>query len=465
MSPKPFLLACALLCTPALAGPGEVAQPRGDQLLYTTWLYTASEVVVHGYAPDTEVSLLDMDGGRTVWKGTVGAGETRLVTTGPGVFGFLADKKAAVLTGTPSSCTAVGYFIRDEEGRHRSDHFYTQLPSSGAGPGDRLILWNVGETTPVTVRDLTTGASLYDATLAAGARFEIGKDQLETLRSHVLDVRASSPDVMVQVYQDEGFTVPATSGRMTGREFVTFVGDITNGVNDLNVATFHADANVSVFDLETEEQLWRGTVEAGRVHTLTMANRYVRVVSDALVSVTVAPYAHYTAEYAEHHLAAGVEGTPIDTDLVTPTTSDLWIFSYYAGNHVTVADASGREVWSGDLDAGHVMGLKPGHGFYRVRASHGVTVTGGAGACGGDYSPSGGMFAIDEALFAAVLDIRRKRVEAAGSRGVTLSDDEIYAPLSATELEEATRAVRKATGNASYSAAEAEQRLETMSTK
>ncbi len=93
---------------PAVAPrPDPVTKIARDDRMYTTYFYTAAEAVVHGYEKDTQVrivSLADPATQRkagTIWQGTVGVGETKLVPTGPGVFGLLSDKKAAILVGTP----------------------------------------------------------------------------------------------------------------------------------------------------------------------------------------------------------------------------------------------------------------------------------------------------------------------------------------------------------------------------
>jgi len=461
-------LACLPLLA-ALAGPASaetVEMPTGSTLMYTTYFYTAGEAVIHGYEADTAVRVVSMSTNEPVWEGTVGVGQTRYVPTGPGVFGFLSDKKAGILVGTPSSCTVVGFWLRDRDGFHRSDHFYTQLPSGGGGEDDRLVVWVVGDT-ELSITDVSTDAVVVERQhLRAGSRLEITGPDLAALRSHVLDVRASSPDVLVQVYQDEGYTVPATSGRGAGREFLTYVGRTTNGQNDLNLISYHADARVRVADVDSGETIWEGEVPGGSAHTLTLAGRTVRVVSDREISVIVAPYVHYTGTYAEHHFAMGAEGGGIDNDFILPSTGELWIFSYYADNQVQVHElASGREVWTGTLQAGAVRGLHPGHGFYRVRSQRGLSVMGGAAACGAEYSPAAGMFAVDEALMAAVVDIQQQRIDEAASRGQVLSHDEIHAPLSAVELEQAVDSVRASTGSSSFKAAEASERLRSMVTE
>src|SRR5690242_19967888 len=68
---------------------GAAAIREGSQLLYTTYFYTAGEAIIHGYEKDTNAKILSLDqGGKSIWSGTVGDGETVLVPTGQGVFGF-----------------------------------------------------------------------------------------------------------------------------------------------------------------------------------------------------------------------------------------------------------------------------------------------------------------------------------------------------------------------------------------
>lgn len=445
--------------------PEETASlPLGSQLMYTTYFYTAAEAVVHGYEPETNVRIVSMNGGATVWTGQVGPGDAVLVPTGAGVFGFLSDKKASILVGTPSTCTVVGYWARDETGSFRSDHFFTRLPATTNYGSERVVLW-AWEDTDVTVTDVTADRTLYSGPLAAFGRFELSAGELQGLGAHLLEVRAQSPSVELQVYYDEGFEVPATDGRSAGTDFLSYVGTITEGVNDLNLVSYHTDAQVRVLDINSQETLWEGTVEAGGVESITLADRYVRVQSDAEISVAVAPYAHYSANYAEHHFSMGAEGTGIETSFLLPTTNELWIFSYFDGSDVTVEEiVSGTAVWSGTLGAGEVRGLYPGHGFYRVHATRGVSVQGGSDACGAEFSPAGGLFQVDEALLAAVIDIRQQRIEAAAAEGRELSEDEINAPLDDAELEQAVRRVRAVTASPAVDASAVEERLGTMQT-
>ena len=449
---------------PTDAPPAEVA-PMADEaprLLYTTYFYTAAEAVIHGYEADTEVRIVRMDGGGPVWTGTVGVGETELVRTGRGVFGFLSNKKAAILVGTPSSCTVVGYWLRDQDGRARSDHFFTRLPSSTGFEDDRMLVW-AWEPGDIVITDITTDTEVARASLNAGSYFEMDHAQLSGLSDHVLEVRASAPSIEVQVYYDEGFAVPGRDGRASGTEFFTYVGSTTEGVNDLVLVSYHAAANVRVQDIRNDEVLFEGEVGREQAHTLTLSQKYVKVTSDVEISVYVAPYAHYGSGYAEHHFSMGAEGTGIEHNFLIPTPDELWLFSYFDGSVVTVRNtATDEEIWSGVLNAGNVQGLYPGHGLYQVTANRGISVQGGSQACGAEYSPAAGLFQVDEELLAAVIEVQEYRIQQAAADGRELSEEELAAPLSNEEIGQALRRVRASTGNDSYGEAEIRDRLENM---
>src|SRR5213075_1544477 len=156
------------------------------------------------------------------------------------------------------------------------------------------------------------------------------------------------------------------------------------------------------------------------------------VTSDVDICVQVAPYEHYKAGYAEHHFGIGGEGSGIEPEFLITTPQELWIFSYYPFNEVQVTDAkSGKEVWSGTLGEGEARGVHPGHGFYRVKASKGVGTMAGANCCGGEFSPASNQFAVDEALFKVVQEIREQRQDRAAKKGEKLTEGQLNAPLSA----------------------------------
>jgi hypothetical protein len=420
---------------------GQTGAFKGNRLMYTTYFYTAAEAVVHGYEKDTKVRIVSMERGGTVWEGTVGPGETKLIPTGAGAFGFLSDKKATILVGTPSSCAVVGYWAFDQEGSARSDHFYTRLPSSTSGKNVRVVIW-AWDDVRLQVAALGQDKKLTEKTLKAGEFIEYDRALLDTLGNETLDVRADKRAISVQVYYDQGFSVPAQDGRQAGKLFRTYVGDITQGDNQLQLITYNVAANIKVKDIKTGEELYKGKVEPKKLHALKLKNRYVEVTSDQEINVAVDAYNEWPG-YAEHHFSGGMEGTGIETEFVLSSPQELWLFSYYSDNPVRVTDLNGREIWSGKLGVGQAMGIRPGMGAYHVKSSKGISVMGGASACGGQYSPAAGMFAVDEALFKVVMEIKEQRVAAAKAQGRTLTEAELNAPLSKEEAKTASTKVNE----------------------
>jgi hypothetical protein len=364
------------------------------------------------------------------------------VHTGKGVFGFLSDKKASVLVGTPSSCAVVGYFLKDQEGRYRSQRFFTQLPSRTAYGDERVLVWAY-EPTFAEIIDRKSGKVIKSGKLTPGEFLEL-TGNTELIGNRVLEIRASGPSIGVEVYYDEGFIVPSTTGQGAGKDFYLYAGKITNQVNDVNVIAQTGDAQVTITDLRTRHQLWKGTVKKGAIHSLTVAQSYLRVQSDVPVNVVVAAFAHLQAGYAEHHFGTGIEGQSIDNDFLITTSGELWLFSYYDRNPVTVTDArTGRAVFEGVLGAGGVRGLDSGFGLFRVKSRLGMSVMGGASACGADYSPAAGLFAVDDAVFDVVTQVRAERLQEAKAQGKALSPAAAAAPITAAEYQRyQTRAAR-----------------------
>ncbi|MFT3708361.1 MAG: hypothetical protein QM817_11975 [Archangium sp.] len=400
--------------------------------MYTTYFYTAGEAVIHGYEADTKVRIVSLEKRGTIWEGTVSAGDTRVVSTGQGVFGFIADKKATILVGTPTSCTVVGYYLKDETGSFKSNRFFAQLPT-GAGGAQHFVVFAY-EPTAVKLTKKGDHKPFKSAELKGGDFLDITGQELAAIQGQTVEVNATNKGVTAQVYYDEGFMVPADNGRGSGKRFMTYVGTITERVNDLNVIAQGMNAKVKIRDVKTNKTLFDGTVEKGQIQTLTLSDVFAEVTSDVPVNVVVAGFKHYTAGYAEHHFQTGLEGSGIENDFLVTTSGELWLFSYFSDNEITVNDAqSGKEVFKGKLNAGAVRGLQPGFGLFKVKGSKGLSVMGGASSCGADYSPAGSMFAVDEALFEVIAQVREERIQAAAATGRVLSEKELNAPMTADE--------------------------------
>ncbi|MFH1808162.1 MAG: hypothetical protein ABIJ09_05435 [Pseudomonadota bacterium] len=440
------------------SAPSQPLATDPNKLWYTTYFYTATEAVVHGYEKDTSVRIVSLDKKRTVWQGVVQPGQTRLIPTGQGVFSFLSDKKAAILVGTPSSCAVAGYWVRDQNGSFRSQRFYSALPSSGFAGDERVIAW-AWDDLSLRIVDVTTDKVVFEGALKKDSFHDISGAALAPLHGHTLLLEASKPALSAQVYYDEGFFLPAESGLAAGKRFRTYVGKITQGMNDLNLISHQVAATVTVRDLKSQDILWKGTVPAGGIHTLTLTQKYVEVTSTTPIVAVVAPLVHESASgYAEHHFAAGLEGMGIENDFLLPTPNELWLFSYYTDNHIIVSDASGKEIWKGTLGAGHVQGVHPGRGFYRVKGDKGLSVMGGASSCGAEFSPAGGLFRVDEELLKVATTILEERRMKAQAEGRVLTPAEAAAPLTSDENIRAQRSLKANTGQ-SLSADEVQERM------
>ena len=429
-------------------------------MMYTTYFYTAAEAVVHGYQKGSDVKIINLDSGKTVWKGIINAGETKNVKTGRGVFGFYSDKKASILVGTPSVCNVVGYWFRDEEGSSLSNHYYGKLPTALFNSDERVLIW-AWKGAKVKVVDRTTQKVVFDGKIGKKGYHEVKGSRLKALLGHTLQV-SSDKKVAVQVYFDEGFFVPSQDGRTTGREFLSYVGKITEGKNDLNLITYYGEAKVKVVDHITKKLIWSGKIKAGEVKTLTLAGRFVNIIADSEISALVAPYKHHQGGYAEHHYGSGVEGMGIDTDFYITTPQELWVFSYFSNNTIEVIDMKTKKsVWKGAMGAGKYKSMPTTHGYYRVKSSAGISVMGGAAACGAEFSPAGGLFKIDEKIFEALQEIYAAREKKAKKKGVNLSESEKYRPLNDRENTKVRTYLKKSTGK-SMNPAEVEERVDSI---
>jgi hypothetical protein len=456
--------------TPVNAAAAEPAKPADEkaptidgitgELTYTTYFYTPAEAIIHGFENDTRVRIISMEKKGTVYEGKINRLETKLIPTGPGVFSFVANKKASILVGTPTKCPVVGYWLRDQDGNFRANQLFTHTPSGRQHEDCRILVW-AWEDVKVDITDLTTKKTLADGvSIKAGKYFELHGKTLEGVDSHVLNFQADKKAISVQVYYDEGFTVPSVNGSGSGRLFYTYVGTITEGVNDLSIISYYTNAKVRVEDVNDGKEIWKGEVPKKGIHTITLKGRHVKVTSDVDVCVQVAAFEHYKAGYAEHHFGTGGEGTGIETEFLITTPGELWIFSYYPMNEVRVTEATtGKEVWTGRMGEGEARAVHPGYGYFRVTSSKGVATMAGSNCCGCQFSSATNQFAVDEALFKVVQEIREQRIEQAAKNGEKLTPDKLNAPLTAEELKRANTAVQTTTGRSTYTEAEVQDRL------
>jgi hypothetical protein len=234
------------------------------ELTYTTYFYTPAEAIIHGFENDTKVRIISMEQKGTIYEGRIDRMQTKLIPTGKGVFSFIANKKASILVGTPTSCAVVGYWLRDPDGNFRAKELFAQTPSSHTNFADsRIVVW-AWEDVKVDIVDQTAKKTLADGVaIKAGKYYELHGAALNGVDSHVLSFQANKKAISVQVYYDEGFTVPSENGTGAGRLFYTYVGTITEGVNDLSMISYYVTAKVR----------WRTSTTAARSGKVKSAAR------------------------------------------------------------------------------------------------------------------------------------------------------------------------------------------------
>ena len=170
--------------------------------------------------------------------------------------------------------------------------------------------------------------------------------------------------------------------------------------------------------------------------------------------------------YAEHHFGVGSEGGGIETDFILTTQGELWIFSYYPNNPITITDLNTKQVvYDGVAGQAQVLANHPGAGLFRVRSKKGISVMGGASTCGAEFSPASNMYEVDEALFDVVQQIRTQRIQKAKANGTILTPTQLAAPMSPAELKSAAKVMRSRTGRGDFSEDEVADRLESMVTE
>ena len=350
---------------------------------YVSTLYTNYDIILIGWTDGTKIIVQDAETNVILWDGTLDKGNYELISPGEGVYKVGSDEKISIIAGSPESCTVVGYYARNKDGLAAGTEFYTYIPPTALRGGEHLDVFAYQDGTTVTIENAQTGAVLLTKTL--------NKGEWATLTGNLGELLFISSDKKVSVltYFDEGYYVPTESGLFTGNEFFTFVGDITNGVNDINIVAYQDVTSASIKNAETGATIWSGSLDKGKIHSETLTNVYVHVESNKPVSVAVIPFKHYTAGYHEHHFVPDMNGGGVGTEFYVPSRDggQLWIFSYHDNNHIEVYKETGELYWEGDLDVGGWYDVAPEYGIYHVISDEPTSILSGYGYCGASFVP------------------------------------------------------------------------------
>jgi hypothetical protein len=353
-------------------------------------VFTHSEIVLFGYANSTALEVTGADGGE-VWRGTLNAGEHHVLRPGAGVYHIVGTQPYATLVGDPTTGAVMGYYAMDERGRGTSKLFYTYQSSGnpgilGLGVGPRnFVVFAYQDGTAVTLKETDSDRLIWQGTLNRGqAHFE------PDLQYVFLTVQASQP-VSALSYSDQGYYVPAESGKFIGREFYTWAGNAGDWTHDLNVIAYTDNTTVTIRDTQSGEVLWQGTLAAGRMQTVPNVNdRQLSIETSQDAAVSVSPTTSYTSNYYHMLFAQDETGAGIGKRFYYPAIEGarLEIFAYEDDTQVEVRDGANAIAYQGTLKRGESTAFDSAHTLYTITSSRPVAALMDWGnEAGADFAP------------------------------------------------------------------------------
>ncbi len=357
---------------------------------YPTYVFTHSEIVLFGYVDGTSLTVERADGG-SVWQGRLNAGQHHVVRSGSGVYRITGSQPYATLVGDPTTGAVLGFYAVDQLGRGVSKLLHTYQSSGspglfGIGEGPRnFVIFGYYDNTSVTLKETDRGRVIWRGTLNRGqAHFE------PDLKHVFLTIEASQP-VSALSYSDQGYYVPAESGRFVGRLFYTWAGNAGGWTHDLNVISYTDDTSVVVRQLDRGDIRWQGKLAAGQVQTVSGVNDLLlSIEADKDVAVSIAPTVSYGSDYYHMLFAQDETGAGIGKRFFYPAIAGarLEVFAYEDGAHIEVRDGAGQVAYAGTLSRGESTSFASAHTVYSITSDRPVAALMDWGTqAGADFAP------------------------------------------------------------------------------
>ncbi|MEA3312575.1 MAG: hypothetical protein U9Q76_10200, partial [candidate division WOR-3 bacterium] len=370
---------------------------------FGTYIYTFGDIVIFSYGDSARAEITDQSG-NVIWSGNLNADEYAYRRTGEGIYQVRCNKEFSVLIGDPLSQIVQGWHAVDQHSRPLSNKFLTVMQGSwvsGAHAGrERFCVFAYHDNTDVTVKNLDDGTIIWTGTLDSLQRWEKRRSVQVGLPVSV----EATKEVSVLSYGDCGYYAPAFNGTFTGRDFITFCGDLggTNMIpwaQALKVVPWEDNTNVVVTDLDNPaDTLWKFFVaKKGNIQSKTFVGRFLKVHADRDISCAMIP----GTAVCYYHLVRAIDrnGLGIGTEFYIPALgpcSDsrvdgkIDLFAFYDDTEVRIFKMPDEihPVWSGTLDKGGHQRLMTDWATYKVEATRGVAVIETAGdRAGADFLP------------------------------------------------------------------------------
>lgn len=357
--------------------------PLPDSGSFETYVFTNQNIIIFSYEDSTVVEIRSGTGGLLL-SGLMNMNQTQTIEAGLGIFKVIASKKISVLVGDPTRQDCYGWYAVDQNNRAVSTKLLTYF-TPNVMSGSEFIVFAHEDNTMVNVYN-----NITDDVISSGVI-----DSAEVLRIPAgvnIPVRVeANKGVSALTYSDQGYWVPSRNGTFSGKLFLTWIGNVGPWTNDLTVCSYYDGTNVKITHTEDGDILWEGSLDDGKVHTVTAPNQLVTIESDKDVTCLVAPFTSYTSSYYRLYVGMDQRGEGIGTKFYHPTISGakLYIFSFADANTVWVYDQVDNSlVWSGTLGSGDYDSLTAINTVYRIESEEPVSIYDACGDyAGADFAP------------------------------------------------------------------------------
>ncbi|TKJ42900.1 hypothetical protein CEE36_06440, partial [candidate division TA06 bacterium B3_TA06] len=371
---------------------------------FATYIYTFGDIVIFSYEDSARAEIADQSG-NVIWSGNLNADEYAFRRTGEGIYQVRCNKEFSVLIGDPLSQIVQGWYAVDQHSRPLSNKFLTVMQGSWVSAAhagrERFCVFAYHDNTDVTVKNLVDGTVIWTGTLDSLQRWEKRRSVQAGLPVSV----EATKEVSVLSYGDCGYYAPAFNGTFTGRDFITFCGDL--GGTDmqpwpqaLKVIPWEDNTNVVVTDLDNPaDTLWKFFVaKKGDIQSRNYVGRFLKVHADRDISCALVPgrpsgYYYLVRSIDRNGLGMGTEFYISTLGAWSPDSTvdgKIDLFAFYDDTEVKIFEMPDERdpVWSGTLDKGGHQRLMTDWATYKVEATRGVAVIESAGdRAGADFLP------------------------------------------------------------------------------
>jgi hypothetical protein len=374
---------------------------------FATFAYTYGDIVIFSYGDSNECEVLDRNG-ESVWSGLLMQDDYAHVSNlnSSQVYEVVGSKEFSILSGDPFLEGLGCWYAVDQNSQPLSTKLLSVGPKVSPISDEVIVVFAYYDSTYVVVTNLGTDQVMWEGNLDSAEYYF--KDTPDPII--IFSVEATKPVSAVTLTGVVGTYVPAFNGTFTGRDFMTYVHNWTEGPQDMNIIPWEDETHVTVTDLnDTSNVIWRVTCEKrGEIKGRAMPQRrFFYIHADKDISISQSPWVSFGGTTIAFYLARGIDrdGLGLGKEFYIPVErsfpgyySRLQVISFDDNTDVKVSRiprSGGNEttVWEGSLDRGEfyrytIPTTAEGHAIYHVTSSAPVAALGSCfGMRGSDFLP------------------------------------------------------------------------------